>query len=317
MVHAQAVGPEAAATIPCTDLTFTAYTKGGSGYEDEQPLTEQRRSNVRHAIPVRRSAPVPPSAQNRFTGRSCSLSGCAVQNFDGLRELGVGLVVLEGEVEAKELWERVKAQCVDVTEPVADFVAGASGEPFVGPFSNLPAVFLYVPKPGNMLLFVTSLSCGSAVMAPHVLQSKRLTVHNAWTLHCGANLLASFLRPEKPLVPIAESAFGDLLGSNAARALMAKAKELGASYLTPSQLGGRNSQEVANEVYEAALYILGWKALGRRLGGYSDDEIALLHPQIVAALLHERHAAAGKTPSSRIYMHMHMDCVSIAIYLSI
>ena len=69
MVHAQAVGPEAAATIPCTDLTFTAYTKGGSGYEDEQPLTEQRKSNVRHAIPVRRSAPVPPSARNRFTGR--------------------------------------------------------------------------------------------------------------------------------------------------------------------------------------------------------------------------------------------------------
>jgi hypothetical protein len=69
MVHAQAVGPDAAATIPCTDLTFTAYTKGGSGYEDEQPLDEQRKRNVRHAIPVRRSAPVPPSARNRFTRR--------------------------------------------------------------------------------------------------------------------------------------------------------------------------------------------------------------------------------------------------------
>ena len=69
MIHEQAVGPEAAATIPYTDLTFTAYTKGGSGYEDEEPLKEQRKSNVRHAIPVRRSAPVPPSARNRFTGR--------------------------------------------------------------------------------------------------------------------------------------------------------------------------------------------------------------------------------------------------------
>ncbi len=245
------------------------------------------------------------------------MSGCAVQIFNGLRELGVGLVVLEGEVEAKELWNLVGAQCVDVTEAVAAFVAGASGEPFVGPFSNLPAVFLYVPTAGNMVLVVTSLSCGSAVMAPHVLKSENLAAHNAWTLHCGANLLGSLLRPEKPLVPIADSAFGDLLGSNAATALMKKAKELGARYLTPSQLGGKNSQVVANEVYEAALVILGWKALGRRLGGYSDDEIALLHPEIVAALLHEQHAAGGKTPSSRIYIHMHMDCLSIAIYLSI
>jgi len=69
MIHEQAVGPDAAATIPSTDLTFNAYTKGGSGYEDEQPLDEQRKRNVRHAIPVRRSAPVPPSARNRFTRR--------------------------------------------------------------------------------------------------------------------------------------------------------------------------------------------------------------------------------------------------------
>ena len=139
-----------------------------------------------------------------------------MQNINGLRELGVGLVVVEGEVEGAELWKRVKAQCVDITKPVAAFVAGASGEPFVGPFSNLPAAFIYVPTRGAMVLVVTSQSCGSAVMAPHVRQSDRLAAHNAWTLHCGANLLRSFLRPEKPLVPIAESAFGDLLGSNAA-----------------------------------------------------------------------------------------------------
>jgi hypothetical protein len=245
------------------------------------------------------------------------VSGCAVQNIDGLRELGVGLVVLEGQVETEKLWNLVGAQCVDVTEPVAAFVAGASGEPFVKPFSNLPAAFIYVPTRGNMVLFVPSQSCGSAVMAPHVLRSENLAAHNALTLHCGANLLRSLLRPEQPLVPIAESAFGDLLGSNAATALMKKAKELGARYLTPLQLGGENSQEVANEVYKAALDILGWKALGRRLGGYSDDEIALLHPEIVAALLHEQHAAGCKTSSSRIFIRMHMDCVSIAIYLSI
>ena len=242
---------------------------------------------------------------------SAALSGCAVQNINGLRELGVGLVVIEGQVETEELWTRVGANCVDVTKPVAAFVAGASGEPFVSPFSNLPAAFIYVPTRGTMVLVVTSQSCGSAVMAPHVLQSERLAAHNAWTLHCGANLLRCLLRPEKPLVPIAESAFGDLLGSNAATALMAKAKELGARYLTPSQLGGRNSQEVANEVYEAALDILGWSALGRRLGGYSDDEIALLHPEIVAALLHEQHAAAGKTPSSRIYIHPSSQALSL------
>lgn len=200
MVHAQAVGPDAAATIPCTDLTFTAYTKGGSGYEDEEPLKEQRKSNVRNAIPI----------------------------FNGLRELGVGLVVLEGQVEAEKVWNLVGAQCVDVTKPVAAFVAAASGEQFVRPFSKLPAAFVYVPTPGNMVLVVPSQSCGSAVMAPHVLQSENLAAHNAWTLHCGANLLGSLLRPEKPLVPIAKSAFGDLLGSNAATALMQKAKELGA-----------------------------------------------------------------------------------------
>ena len=167
-----------------------------------------------------------------------------------------------------------------------------------------------------MVLVVTSQSCGSAVMAPHVRQSQGLAAHSAMSLHCGANLLRCFLRPQQPLVPIAESAFGDLVGSNAARALMEKAKALGALYLTPSQLGGRNSQEVANKVYKAALDILGWRGVGRRLGGYGDDEIALLHPEIVAALLQEQHAAAGMTPSSRIYIHMHMACVSIAIYLS-
>ena len=96
-----------------------------------------------------------------------------MQNINGLRELGVGLVVVEGEVEGAELWKRVKAQCVDVTKPVAAFVAGASGEPFVGPFSNLPAAFIYVPTRGAMVLVVTSQSCGSAVMASAACAAKR------------------------------------------------------------------------------------------------------------------------------------------------
>jgi hypothetical protein len=227
------------------------------------------------------------------------VSGCAVQNIDGLRELGVGLVVIEGQIEAAEVWKLVAAQCVDVTEPVAAFVARESGEPFVRPFSNVPAVFLYVPTPETMLLVVTSQSCGSAVMAPHVRQSESLAAYNGLTLHSGANVLRSLLRPDMPLVTIAESAFGDLVGSKAARVLMAKAEQLGLRYLSPSQLGGRNSKATANKVYKGALARLGWKGVGYRLRGYSDKQVALAAPEIIAALLEEQHAAAGKIPPPR------------------
>ncbi len=105
-----------------------------------------------------------------------------------------------------------------------------------------------------------------------------------------------------PLVPLLDSVFGRLVGPEAARLLLERAKVLGVAYKTPQQrggeVGGERSLAAADTVYAAALEILGWsKHLRFRLKGYTDEQVGRTDPGIIAALLMAQRSASGKTPS--------------------
>ena len=106
-----------------------------------------------------------------------------------------------------------------------------------------------------------------------------------------------------PLVPLLDSVFGRLVGPEAARLLLERAKVLGVAYKTPQQrggeVGGEHSQAAARKVYAAALKILGWgEGVGCRLEGYPDTLVADTDPLLIAALLKAQTSAAGTTPPS-------------------
>ncbi len=183
---------------------------------------------------------------------------------------------------------------IDVTEPVAKFVAEHTGEPFFRPFTGLPAAFLYTPMGGGPALLVFSgLSCGSGVMGPHVQSSERLGTHNAAVLLSLANTVRAVMRPEQPMLRLADSDFGRLVGPEAARLLMQRAERLGESYISPAQRGGQNSNKAATRVYAAALAILGHDGMAHRLTGMADTVVGRTDPLIIAALLYVQIKAAG------------------------
>jgi hypothetical protein len=209
-------------------------------------------------------------------------------------------VIIEGGIEWKEFLKRASGRYIDITEPVAEFVAQRIGGPHFRPYADQPAAVLYTRrKADEPLLVLGNLSSGSAVMGPAAQSSKRLAAHNAASLHSFASLLRSLTRPEKPLEKFEDSEFADLVGAGAAKALMKRAEELGAEYKSPAKVGGEHSQAAANAVYAKALEILEWgEKVGCRLEGYPDKLVADTDPLIIAALLKAQTSAGGTTPPS-------------------
>ena len=67
------------------------------------------------------------------------------------------------------------------------------------------------------------------------------------------------------MLKLASSVFGGLVGTNAAKELIAKADWLGSFYKSPAQTGRTNANAAANEVFAAASAILEWNGLRCRL----------------------------------------------------
>ena len=72
---------------------------------------------------------------------------------------------------------------------------------------------------------------------------------------------------------------------------------------------GTNSCAAAEEVYAAALALLGWEGVGYRLKDWTDDQVALADPRRIAALLKAQYSAAGTIPPSLYYVCMHTHII--------
>jgi hypothetical protein len=68
----------------------------------------------------------------------------------------------------------------------------------------------------------------------------------------------------EPMLKLASSVFGGLVGTNAAKELIATADRLGSAYKSPAQTGRTNANAAANEVFAAASAILEWNGMRRR-----------------------------------------------------
>ncbi len=130
------------------------------------------------------------------------------------------------------------------------------------------------------LLLLFGISCGSAVMAPYVQASERLGDSQrrraglAWQHALRAVT-------QELMLKLATCAFGGLVRTNAATELIATADRLGSSYKSPAQTGSTNSKKAAEEVFAAALAILEWIGMCRRLKGWSDDKVDITDPLII------------------------------------
>ncbi len=219
-----------------------------------------------------------------------------------MKNFGIRVLTIEGAPETSEFVTRAGGRFFNITDVVAGFVAERTGEPYFPPYVGQPAAGLYTTKQGGKTCIVLfGISCGSAVLAPHVQSSKSLGVHNAAVLASLGNVLRSLIQPEEPLEKFTDSVFAHFVGAEAATVLMERAEALGVAYRTPAQRGGDNSQAATSKVYAAALEILGWgESLGFRLKGYTDAQVGRTDPVIIAALLRAQISAAGTIPSSRI-----------------
>ena len=72
---------------------------------------------------------------------------------------------------------------------------------------------------------------------------------------------------------------------------------------------GTMSHKAAEKVYAAALALLGWVGVGYRLKDWTDDQVAVADPLLVAALLKAQYSAAGTIPPSIYYVCMHTHII--------